>query len=105
MSDRDDWDVEEKEDPYSHIDKDEQQALRAEGAAEFGRIIRESIGDPATHRLESQVAEGANDPLTAIEAKPVAERTRNDWGDLFASGRCDWEAIPEATRREMDLRS
>lgn len=104
MSDRDEWD-EEKTDPWDHIDKEEQAALRAEGAAQFGRIIRESIGDKATAALESQVAEGADNPLTVIEAKPAAERTRNDWGDLFASGRCDWEAIPEATRREMDLRS
>ncbi len=103
---RDNWDEEEEQsDPYSHVDESDRQALRAEGAAEFGKIIRQAIGDQATAALEEEVAKGANDPLTAIEAKPVEARTRADWGDLFASGRIPWSAVPDPVKAEMDLRT
>lgn len=96
---------EEEEDEFAYLDEGVAEKLRAQGAAQFGQIIRTAIGDQATAALEEQVAAGANDPLTAIEAKPPESRNRDDWGQLYGSGRCDYESIPEDIRRQMDLRA
>lgn len=102
MSDRiaDEWDEEEeKSDPYSHIDKDEQAALRAEGAAQFGQIIRRSIGDRATHALESQVAEGADDVLLAT---PKDQWTYEQHSEAYGRGLEDMAEMPTEVRERME---
>ena len=92
-------------DPDEYVDDDVKARLRAQGAAEFGQIVRRAIGNDAMEALSQKVTEGAADPLSAIEAKPVADRSRNDWGDLYGSGRCTWSQIPEAVREAMDMRA
>lgn len=100
----DEFGTEEDQDLYG-IDEDAKKKLRAQGAANIMETLRQSIGDEAAEALGEQIAEGVNDPLTAIEAKAPESRSRIEWGSLYGAGRVDWEAIPEATRREMDMRS
>lgn len=90
---------------FDHIDDEDKAALRGQGALDLMDRIRITAGEKAAKALGEQIAAAASDPLTAIEAKPPEQRSRDDWGSLYGAGRVNWSQIPNVIQEEMDMRA